>query len=509
MKTPRFFLTAMLLLASLCPIQAQLTEHFSDGDFSGQPTWVAGNTGDWQINNSFQLQSNRRVANSSFWISTENKLATSAQWDFWVRLQFNPSGANYADVYLTASASDLTLNTTTGYIVRIGNTDDEIALYRKQSNGTMVKIIDGVNGILNTSQNTLRIRVTRNTAHEWKLMRALGGNEQELIVEGKTIDSTYRQSEAFGILVRQSTASFFQRHFFDDFSIKPYEEDLIPPGIETTTAIAPTQLEILFNEPVSAVSASQTDHYIVNNGVGNPAAAQRNTTNPALVTLTFHQPFRNGFAHELIVDGVEDLFGNKLKNEKTTFSFYTPKRNDAIITEIMCDPSPEVGLPNATWIELLNTSKHSFNLQGWRIGREGTSMSGPLPAFILQPDSMVVLCSAGNAAEMQQFGTTLSVPSFPSFPVSGATIWIQHANGEAMHAAKYQPDWHDNPIKANGGWSLEMIDSNHPCGGKENWHSSVDRKGGTPGKKNSIHGSNTDMTAPKILYAFAIDTTHI
>ncbi|MEI9935357.1 MAG: hypothetical protein WDM71_11040 [Ferruginibacter sp.] len=43
-----------------------------------------------------------------------------------MELAFNTSSANYVDIYLTASASDLTQKNTTGYFVRLGNTDDDI-----------------------------------------------------------------------------------------------------------------------------------------------------------------------------------------------------------------------------------------------------------------------------------------------------------------------------------------------------------------------------------------------
>ena len=72
-----------------------------------------------------------QVANSTFYISTANTLATAAQWELYVDLAFNTSSANYVDIYLTASQNDLTQNTTTGYFVRLGSTNDNISLYRK------------------------------------------------------------------------------------------------------------------------------------------------------------------------------------------------------------------------------------------------------------------------------------------------------------------------------------------------------------------------------------------
>src|SRR5438105_3710542 len=83
---------------------AQLTENFSDGDFTTNPVWIGG-TADWAVNASFQLQSNNTVVNSTYYLSTDNTKATTAQWDFFCQLSFNPSSANYVDVFLTASGS--------------------------------------------------------------------------------------------------------------------------------------------------------------------------------------------------------------------------------------------------------------------------------------------------------------------------------------------------------------------------------------------------------------------
>src|SRR5439155_26472148 len=126
----------------------QVAEDFSDGDWTQAPPWN-GNTGDWTINAGKQLQSNNTVANSSYSISTSNSLATMARWDLYLRLNFNTSSANYVDIYVIASASDLSLPSTTGYFIRVGNTQDEIALYRKDPGGVIVKLIDGVDGLTN------------------------------------------------------------------------------------------------------------------------------------------------------------------------------------------------------------------------------------------------------------------------------------------------------------------------------------------------------------------------
>src|SRR5688572_33486288 len=61
-------------------------------------------------------------------------------------------------------------------------------------------------------------------------------------------------------------------------------------------------------------------------------------------------------------------------------------RYDVVIDEIMADQTPQIGLPSNEWIELKNISANPINLQNWRIG-DATGQSGPMPNFILHPDS--------------------------------------------------------------------------------------------------------------------------
>ena len=109
-KTLIYFI---LLLFRALIAHAQITENFSDGDIATNPQWL-GIASDWKVNATLQLQSDNTVANSTYYLSTSSTLATAAQWEFFVNLLFNTSAANYADVFLTASASDLTAAATTG-----------------------------------------------------------------------------------------------------------------------------------------------------------------------------------------------------------------------------------------------------------------------------------------------------------------------------------------------------------------------------------------------------------
>lgn len=499
-------LMGLLILGAFATSRAQVNESFSDGDFTSNPAWVGGTT-DFQVNASNQLQSGNAVANSSFYLSTANTLATTVQWDVNINLTFNTSSTNYVDVYLIASASDLSLAGTVGYFVRLGNTNDDISLYRKDASGNTL-LIDGLNGTLNTSNNTVRLRVIRDAANQFTLFRDLTGTGSTFSSEGSVTDATYTTTAFFGFFVKQSTASFFTRHFFDDVQIQAYVPDTTPPIVQSATALSATAVDVLFNEPLNNISSQVAANYSANNGLGAAATAVLDATNTALVHLTFSTSIPNGTNCLLTVNGVEDLAGNAISNGTATFSFYTPQQYDVVIDELMADPTPEVGLPNAEWLELRNTSGFAINLNGWKIG-DASGTSGALPNFILQPDSTAIICTSSAVALLSPFGRVLSVTSFPSLDNTGELLYVLSPQGVVIHALQYSDAWYQNELKKDGGWSLEMIDINNPCSGIGNWTASTDNSGGTPGRINSVAALNADAIAPKLVKAFAADPLHI
>lgn len=503
MKKQLFVFLLPVFLFSSLTIRAQFIENFNDGNFTANPVWV-GNTADWIVNPALQLQSNNTVAGSSFYLSTENSLATTAQWEFYCRLDFNPSSANMVDVFLTASASNFSLTTTSGYFVRLGNTDDEISLYRKNASGVVTKIIDGVNGILNTSNNVMKVKVIRDASNQWTLLRDLSGTGVSYFSEGSVTDATFTTSLFFGILVRQSTSSFFQKHYFDDIEVKIYVPDVTAPTIVSVTATSTTTADVLFDEPVSIASAQTTTNYSVNNAVGNPTSAVRDAVNSSLVRLTFANAFPNGVSLTITINGVQDLSGNALANGIKTFFYYVPKRYDVVIDELMADPTPQVALPANEWLELKNTSAFPINLLNWRISN-AASRSGPMPNFTLQPDSFVIVCAGIAVSAMSPFGRTISVTGFPSLDNEGDQLTLYNAQGMVIHSVAYSDNWYQNSLKKEGGWTLEMIDTKSPCAGSSNWRASVDPSGGTPGRKNSIDAVNQDQTPPSLKRTYSID----
>ena len=496
------YLVILLSLTVLSKFSsAQVMEEFNDGELDTNPTWT-GTSSSWIINPLLQLQSNHTISNSSFYVSTLQQMVVSVQWELFIKLQFNPSSANYVDVYLVSQLQDLSQANNSGYFVRIGNTQDEISLYRKDG-GTSTKIIDGIDGITNNIDNTIRLKVVRDNANQFFLFRDMSGTGSQFVLEGSVTDGNIQSCSYFGIYVRQSTSSFFQKHFFDEIRIGSFIPDTSAPEILSAEAISAQAVEIKFNEPMHDTSSLQPLNYLVSHNIGQPLAIS--FIDPSTLRLSFSQNFENGINYELKVKNLKDLSGNILANATRNFQYYTAGRFDIIFHEIMADPSPPSGLPNADFIEIKNRSGQVINLEGWKVGYNGV-LTGELPAIKIFADSILLVVSTAHIPLFSPFGKVAGVTSFPGLANEKGILSLYNKEGKTIHSIEYSDEWYGNEIKKSGGWTLEMIDQDFPCLGLSNWKASTHSSGGTPGKENSVKGNISDEIPPKLLRTYSMDS---
>ena len=138
-------------------------------------------------------------------------------------LQLNTSSLNYVDVYLTADNSNLKADNINGYFLRIGGTQDDISLFKNVS-GSPTLLLAADTGFTNHSSNTFKIKVTRSAANLFTIFTDVTATGNAYTPIGTVNDNTFRSSSFFGISIKQSTASFFQKHFFDDFYLGNIEQ---------------------------------------------------------------------------------------------------------------------------------------------------------------------------------------------------------------------------------------------------------------------------------------------
>jgi Lamin Tail Domain len=493
----------------LCALigEAQVSDNFADGDFTSNPVWTEGSPNSWTLASN-KLRSNVSVPNSTFYITTPSAKATNAQWEFTVNLQFNTSSANYVDVYLTSSEANLTSSTNNGYFVRIGETPDEISLYKRTA-GLSALLINGQDGTTNTSNSTIRIKVTRDANNLWTLERDVSGIGDDFFTEGTETDNSFTTSSFFGIRVTQSTASFHNKHFFDDISVGDIILDTTPPLISSVTATSANTLSVVFNEKLQETLAEQATNYAVNKGIGTATTA---TLQPdeKTVLLTFANTFANAQTSTLTIVNVVDKIGNSITTATQDFFYFNAvpaQAKDIIVTEIFADPSPVIGLPEAEFIEIYNRTSNAYQLNGWQF-TDGSSIA-TLPSYILLPNSYLIVCSSAAASQFATFGNVLGVANFPTLNNSGDALVLRDALSTKIDSANYALSWYNDTDKQEGGWSLELIDKQNICAEETNWLASEDVKGGTPGTQNSVDGNKPDLTAPRIVSAISSNSQKV
>lgn len=496
----RYILTVLLFVVSGLSF-AQFSDDFSDGDFSNNPTW-GGMTANFEIDAMNQLHLLAPAVDDTSYLSVPTTNIETT-WDFFVLMDFNPSSSNLTRVYLVSDNADLTapLN---GYFVLIGNTADEISLYR-QSGTTITEILDGVDGTVNSDPVNVRVRVTRDASGNWELLHDVTGG-YSFNSEGNVNDNTFTTTTHFGVWCKY-TSTRSELFYFDNLG-DPYIDNTAPEII-SATPISATQLDVEFSEPVNVTTAEIESNYSVNGGLGTPLTASIDGANPALVHLTFSSNFLNATNYVLTINDVEDLNGNSIVSPSTeNFFYFIPEvalPGDVIITEIMADPSPVVGLPEVEFVEIYNRSNKYFDLNQWEIG--DMSSASELPSFILSPGQYLVICGTGNSS---LFGiSNIITTALPSYNNDGDAVVIKDSSGNTIDSIFFDISWYQNSVKDDGGWTLERKHLDAPCSDKNNWSSSENINGGTPGFQNSIWTNENDVEAPFITGVTLISTDDV
>lgn len=496
----------LIVLFLFFPIFAfsQVIDNFDDGNLSNNPMWI-GNDTSFVIDN-FQLRSNGPNVNSSkIYLSTANQLVDSTEWNFLIDLKFGPSSTNFVRVYLVANNSDIT-NATNAYFIQIGQAsgNNNIGFYKKQGSNSNL-IFTGNTVFTGTLSLKARIKITHNSLGEWNIFSdKTGGNN--FASEGNSfIENSINSTSYFGFYCQYATASRYNLYYFDDVKISNMTVDNIPPGVTTTNITSNNSLDVIFSEEVEINSAQNSSNYFVNNGIGNPTTANLDLINKNIVHLGFSQNFLANTNYQIDIMNVQDLKGNLMLPESKNFSVVENQVFDVVINEIMTDQNPaSPQLPAADYVELYNRKPFPINLNNWKIKLKDDASFLTIGNVILMPDSFLILTSSADVTALSAYA--VNIYGFPSFVINNETaITLADANGKTIHRINYNKSWYNDASKQEGGWSLEQIDPNNPCGDVYNWRASVDVKGGSPGKKNAVYTPNPDLISPFITKVCVLD----
>ncbi len=483
-------LTSLIFIFQTIISYSQISDDFSDGEFFTNPSWF-GDTGVFVISSDSMLQLSAPAESSIKYLTTSSKAINNAIWEFYVHMDFNPSSSNYTDIYLVSS-NELLTDFLNGYFVRLGNTQDEISLYRQEKEN-ITKIINGIDEELDTPGIHSRVKVTRDSIGNWKLFAdTSGGYDYKL--EGGIFDDTFINSKYFGIkCVFSSTRA--DKFYFDDFIVfgEPFL-DTIPPTITNLVVESSNILKVTFSEPVNFETVKNNNNYMVNNSVGNPDTIISDTSLNNTYLLTFENVFEPGITYTINIQNITDESDNLIEISQFQFYYYKAKPFDIVINELMVDPSPSIELPEYEYIELYNKSAYEIDLTGWKLLVNEKYYY--LPDLYLNKKEYLLITSNEAEGYFLNSGKVLQLENFPALNNAGANIELINNSGDVISFVNYTDEWYHDVFKSEGGWSIEMIDPDNPCGGINNWKASKSYLGGTPGSLNSVFESNPDNENP-------------
>lgn len=154
--------------------------------------------------------------------------------------------------------------------------------------------------------------------------------------------------------------------------------------------------------------------------------------------------------------------------------------NSIVVNEIMYNPM----IDEPEWFEIYNRSKDSINIGFWEVS---DILSKPVKKEIIQknqfihPQNYFVIAKDSSFFKYHTgFAGNIIVTSFSSLNNDKDGIILYDATGKTIDSVYYEDK------NLSKGKSIERIDPDNNSNARDNWSSSLDISGSTPGKINSI-----------------------
>ena len=340
-----------------------------------------------------ELNSDGPSGSGTLFIATELVISsqpTELSWEFYLRYESPPSGSNYVKVFYSAIV-DLN-DDPKGYYLQMGESgsNDGIDLYHTSSNIPLIS--DPMNGIAEGID--VHIQVFRSSIGEWTL-KTHSSEPSDTTLLGAALDTRLISSGYFGFLVRHSS-SRRQAFFFDEVAVKADQiPDLMAPDILDIAVISEVEIRIIFNEPLfgDALKVSNFSLFpkveVVQVSLLLEGSSVQLLTDTLMVGMTY--------ALEIVevLDTALNSFSTDEKLDFEAIIYKVPKFGEVQINELLTDPNPMSGIPNAEFVELWNTSHYYVAMEGWRLA-DDRAFSSEMPAFALAPNQYLILTRSSS-----------------------------------------------------------------------------------------------------------------
>ncbi len=250
-------------------------------------------------------------------------------------------------------------------------------------------------------------------------------------------------------------------------------------------------VHLLFSEEVEVLTAQSSANYLVNNGIGNPLHAYKQTERKNEVYLEFPDEFTNETSYIIHIENIKDLSGNSIKPVDLAFTYFTPSYNDIVINEILFNPKPN----GFDFVEIYNKSGHEVDLSKISIAnKDDNGVLGPTKKLstknLLIPTGSFLAISSDtshikNDYPAMSYDKFIQIPIMPSFSDDKGIVVLMFGD-TLIDVFAYDDNMHFTLITNTEGVSLERIDPEKSTEIATNWHSAAEKIGfATPANQNS------------------------
>ena len=242
-------LSLFVALMLPCILPAQFIESFTDGNIVENPAWF-GEVDAFQVDNEvLQLFDQNAISDNTTYIYTPVPVDDSGfvSWECYVRMNFAPSGSNFATIVLNANQASFE-DATEAFYLKIGGisgSDDAIELFHRTA-GSDQLVLSGMTGGAGTNPVEVRVQISRAANGDWELATDYTGGTN-FTVEANANNAASLVGQFFGLECTY-TSSRNESFFFDDIVINGFAPDETPPILVESNVMSSTEVELIFNE---------------------------------------------------------------------------------------------------------------------------------------------------------------------------------------------------------------------------------------------------------------------
>jgi hypothetical protein len=390
-----------------------------------------------------------------------------------------------------------------GFVAGVNQTgsDDTLRLWKVKKGIFSPVISSGINwqtGI--SATDAVRISLERSQTGHWILQVF---NQNNVLLDSSSGNDPELFNPEWFILTYKYTSTRDRLLWFDNLSIDGvFYEDKEPPFVSGCEITGRNSLLISFNEDLAEGSLNVSNFLVETSN----KASKLKGNNSSLI-IEFENEFINKILNRLIISKLCDKLLNCRDRVIAEFIPAWIEPGDVIISEIMADPIPAVSLPEKEYFELYNRTQFAFQTKNWTLTAGNQNFR--FPGKIIQPENYIVVCSAQDTSLFSSYGNTVGHNSFPALTDGGKILAISDSTGNLIHGIEYSSGWYGDILKKDGGWSLEMVDTDYPFFQEGNWQASLSREGGSPGKANAVSQFNPDKLFIGIENVFPDDSNSV